>query len=306
MYDLIILGGGPAATAAGVYAARKQLTTLVITKEFGGQSIVSPDIQNWIGAISISGESLAKSLKEHLEHYKGEYLTIHEDTAEKLDGSAGNFTVTTSDGTTHMGKTVLVATGAGRRKLAVPGAQEFDQKGLTYCASCDGPVFSGMDVAVIGGGNAGFESAAQLLAYAKSVTLLEYSENYKADAITVEKVLAHPNMKGLPNVEVLEVLGEQMVTGLRYKNRTDGNEHTLPIQGVFVEIGVIPNTAFLEGIVELNQHKHITTDPRTQRTSLEGVWAAGDCTDALYQQNNIAVGDGVKALEDIYIYLHTH
>jgi alkyl hydroperoxide reductase subunit F len=305
-YDLIIIGGGPAGAAAGVYAARKQLSTLLITKDFGGQSVVSPDIQNWIGTPSISGEDLAKSLQEHVEAYEGEYLTIVRGAlAEHVEGNTGAFSVTTDRGEQYTGKTVLLASGAKRRKLDVPGAAAFDQKGVTYCATCDGPLFSGMDVAVIGGGNAGFESAAQLLAYVKSVTLLDNGPLFKADPITVNKVLAHENMMGISNAETLEILGDKMVSGLRYKDKTSGEEKELAVQGVFVEIGVVPNTAMVEGLVDLCQYKHVKTDARTQKTSKEGIWAAGDVTDGLYAQNNIAVGDAVKAIEDIYVYLNT-
>ncbi len=306
MYDLIIIGGGPAAIAGGVYAARKQLKTLLIAKEFGGQSTVSPDIQNWIGTVAISGDDFAKSLVAHLNAYKGEYVTVIEGTrATEVSGTAGAFTVTTEDGSVHEGATVLVASGASRRKLDVPGARDYDQKGLTYCASCDGPVFSGLDVAVIGGGNAGFESAAQLLAYVKSVTLLDIGDRHKAEPITIERVLAHPNMKAIKNAETLEVLGNTMVTGLRYKDTVTGTEHLLPVQGIFVEIGMLPNTELVDGFLELDAYRRVVTDPRNQRTSVEGVWAAGDCTDELYHQNNIAAGDAVKALEDIYVYLKT-
>jgi alkyl hydroperoxide reductase subunit F len=305
-YDLIIVGGGPAAAAGGVYAARKQLSTLVITKAFGGQSVVSPEIHNWIGTPSISGMDLAKALKTHLEEYKGEYVTIEEGLlVTKIEGTDGAFKVTTDKGNVFESKTVLVAVGAIRRKLNITGAKEYDQKGLTYCATCDGPLFSGMDVAVIGGGNAGFESASQLLAYAKSVTLLDKNNKHVADPITVEKVLAHENFKAISNVETLEVLGNTMVTGLRYLDKKTGEEQTIAVNGIFVEIGVIPATSMVEGLVDLTPSKHIITDPRTQQTSQKGVWAAGDCTDGLYCQNNIAAGDAVKAVEDIYIHLHT-
>jgi len=303
-YDLIIIGGGPAAIAAGVYAARKQLTTLVIAKEFGGQSIVSPDIHNWIGTPSISGEDLAKSLKNHLFEYKGKYLTIEEGSiVTKVSENDGAFIVTTENGPSFESKTVLVATGANRRKLSVPGAKEFDQKGLTYCATCDGPLFSGMDVVVIGGGNAGFESASQLLAYVKSVTILESNDTFRADGITTEKVLANKNIAGITNADTVEILGDKMVHGLKYKDSKTGEEHTLEAQGIFVEIGVVPNTSMVESVVALNNFKHIQVDPRTQQSTLKGIWAAGDCTDGLYAQNNIAVGDAVKAVEDIYIHL---
>lgn len=304
MYELIIIGGGPAAIAAGVYAARKQLKTLLIAKEFGGQSIVSSGIQNWIGTIEISGEDLAQSLKNHLFAYKGDYLTVVDGvTADVVSGTTGAFSVTTSDGNDYTSKTVLLCSGANRRKITVPGAAEYDQKGLTYCATCDGPVFSGMDVVVIGGGNAGFESAAQLLAYVKSVTLLEFAPTFKADPGTVQNVTAHPNMHAYANVRLDAVRGEAMVSGITYTDMTTNTSHDLAVGGVFVEIGMVPNTALVANLLPLDEYKRIIVNPRNQRTEVLGAWAAGDCTDELYSQNNIAVGDAVKALEDIYAYL---
>ncbi|HET8575427.1 MAG TPA: FAD-dependent oxidoreductase [Candidatus Paceibacterota bacterium] len=305
MYDLIIIGGGPAGTAAGVYAARKRLKTLFLTESFGGQSNVSADIQNWIGTVSISGDDLGKAFRKHLEAYAGDVVTLVEKKVESLlkNESGKGYTVKTGDGEIYESEAVLVATGSVRRKLQVPGAEEFENKGITYCASCDGPLFGGRDVVVIGGGNAAFETAAQLLEYAKSVTLVHHSAEFRADAITVAKVLAHPNMKAIKNAETTEVRGEKFVNALMYKDKTTGEEKEIKTEGVFVEIGLIPSTSFVEGVLELTPYKQIVVDPRTQRTSAEGVWAAGDCTDVRYHQNNIAAGDGVKALEDIYLYL---
>ena len=305
MLDLIIIGGGPAGISAGVYASRKQLHTLLITKEWGGQSIVSPDIQNWIGTPHISGDDLAKSLEEHLKTYSGEFVTITDGHLVTLvEKTAEGFTVTLDNGEKHEAKTVLVGTGSVRRKLSVPGAAEFDQKGLTYCATCDGPLFSGKDVVVIGGGNAGFETAAQLLAYTKSVTLLHRSDAYKADPVTVEKVLAHPNMTGLLNVTTKEIKGENFVTGVVYTD-ADGADHTIEAGGVFVEIGLVPSTDYVKDLVELDDYGRIKIDPWTQQTNVPGIWAAGDCTNIRYHQNNISAGDGVRALEDIYVHLKT-
>lgn len=305
MYDLAIIGGGPAGVAAGVYASRKQLKTILITKEWGGQSVVSAEIQNWIGTVSISGNDLAKQLQKHLEAYKGNYVEVVTDSsATALEKAGAAFKLTTDSGKSIEAKTVLIASGAHRRKLDVPGAAEFDQKGLTYCASCDGPLFSDQDVAVIGGGNAGFETAAQLLAYAKSVTLLHRSAEFRADPVTVEKVLAHPNMKALKNTAPTEVKGEQFVQALTYKNSESGEQGELAVTGVFVEIGMVPNTDFAKDLVTLDDYNRIVVDPKSQKTSVVGIWAAGDCTDELYHQNNIAAGDAVKALEDIYNHLH--
>lgn len=303
MYDLIIVGGGPAGVSAAVYAARKRIKTLFITEEWGGQSTVSTEIQNWIGETAISGTDLAKKLKNHVEAYAGEWVTITSPArAVSLATTASGVQVTLRSGEVIEGRSLLIASGANRRKLEIPGAAEYDQKGLTYCASCDGLLFADMDVAVIGGGNAAFETAAQLLAYCKSVTLLVRSDTFRADEVTVEKVLRNPKMKALTNVEFLAVEGEKFVTGLRFRNST--GEQVLPVSGIFVEIGLVPNTEWLGNSVQLNDIKQVVTDPRTQRTSVPFIWAAGDVTDGAYHQNNIAAGDAVKALEDIYQYLH--
>ncbi len=304
IYDLAILGGGPAGVAAGVYAARKRLKTVFITKDFESQSVVSPEIQNWIGSVTISGSDLAKNFRKHLLAYASDCVELHEghwvkDLAKNADGT---FTVTT-DKTTYQAKAVLVATGSRRRKLEAVNADKYEHKGITYCASCDGPVFSGQDVAVIGGGNAAFEAAAQLLAYCKSVTLFNRTENYRADEITVKAVLAHQNMKTIVNAKIEEITGGKFADGIIYTDKKTGEKKTLPVGGIFVEIGSLPNTEFLKDVVTLTPFDQVVTDPRNQKTSVPGIWAAGDCTDGLYHQNNIAAGDGVKALEDIYLHL---
>lgn len=309
MYDLIIIGGGPAGTAAGVYAARKKLKTLLITESFGGQSIVSETIYNWIGSPEISGNDLAQSFEDHLKYYEdGETLSIvtgkRVSKVDHQNNDVPTFTVSTETEESYQAKTVLIVSGSSRRKLKAQGADELEHKGLTYCASCDGPLFSGMDVAVVGGGNAGFESAAQLLAYCKSVTLLHRGDEYKADPITIEKVLAHPKMTGILNANTLEVTGEQFVDGLVYEDRMSHEKNVLNVKGIFVEIGQIPNSHMVEDIVKLNPYQQIIADPYTQKTSVKGIWAAGDVTDVKYHQNNISAGDAVKALEDIYNYLH--
>ncbi len=304
MHDLIIIGGGPAGIAAGVYASRKKLRTVLLTESFGGQSIDSAEVQNWIGTIALSGVELAKNLEAHLRAYAGESVVI--ETPERVSGVVKKnegFAVSTRSGKSFDARAILIASGAYRRKLDVPGAATFDNKGLTYCASCDGPLFSGMDVAVVGGGNAGFETASQLLAYCKSVTLLTHGDRFRADPVTVEKVSAYPNMRCTKNAEILEVKGDTFVTGLVYKDKESGEKHELSVSGIFVEIGLLPNTDFVKGLVELDQAGRVVVDPKNQTTSIPGIWAAGDCTNELYHQNNIAAGDAVKALEDIYIAL---
>lgn len=306
MYDLLIIGGGPAGISAGVYASRKQLKTLFVTKEWGGQSTVSTDIQNWVGTPSIAGDKLASDLKSHLEAYAGENVDIiGNQIVTSLSKIDGGYEVTLSDNSTHKTKAILISSGSSRRRLDIPGAEEFEHKGVTYCASCDGPVFAGQDVAVVGGGNAGFETAAQLLAYAKSVTLLQRSSSYKADPVTVEKVLGHENMTGILNAQTKQVEADKFVNGLTYIDTETQEEKTIPVTGIFVEIGMIPNTDFVGDIVEKDEYNRIKIDPWTQKTSAENIWAAGDCTNVKYHQNNISAGDGVRALEDIYISLKT-
>lgn len=305
-YDLIIIGGGPAGSAAAVYAARKKLKTLFITSEWGGQSIVSEQIYNWIGTPSISGNDLALGLKSHVMANVGDSLEVKEgDKVVSLVKSGSDFSVKTEGGSAFETKTVLIASGSGRRKLEALGADRLEHKGLTYCATCDGPVFSGMDVAVIGGGNAGFESAAQLLAYCNSVTLINRSDTFRADEITVEKVLKNPKMKTVTNVDILEIKGDKFVEGILLKDLKDGVEKELKVSGIFVEIGQIPNTGFVKDVVPLDEYGRVKIDPKTQKTETPGIWAAGDCTDVLYHQNNIAAGDAVRALEDIYLAIHT-
>lgn len=305
-YELAIIGAGPAGSAAAVYAARKQIKTVLITESFGGQSIVSEEIYNWIGTKAISGSDLAKSLEEHVRSYESEDFVINTGAlAQNITDNGDTFTITLSDGNTIEAKTVLTTAGSKRRQLHIPGAHEFEHKGVVYCASCDGPLFSDQHVVVVGGGNAGFESAAQLLAYTKSVTLLHRSAQFKADPITVERVLAHPNMTALLNTEPIEVLGDILVEGVKVKNKETGEESTINATGVFVEIGQTPNTEFLQDLIEKDEYGRVKIDPWTQQTSHPRIWAAGDCTNVHYHQNNIAAGDAVKALEDIYLALKT-
>lgn len=303
-YDLIIVGGGPAGAAAAIYAARKQLKTLFLTMEWGGQSAVSSEIQNWVGTPAIMGADLADNLKKHVEAYKGDVLTILSPAeATKLAVFDDHVEITVKKGDTYKAKTILVASGAQRRKLEVPGAAKYDQKGLTYCASCDGPLYTGQDVVVVGGGNAAFETSLQLLAYCKTVTLLNRTDTFRADEITVASAKAHENMRIITCAEPAEVVGEQFVTGMTYKDLKTGELHTLPVAGVFVEIGLLPNTSWIGDVLEKNKVGQVVVDARTQRASHSRVWAAGDCTSGIYHQNNIAAGDAVKALEDIYIFL---
>lgn len=305
MYDLIILGGGPAGVAAAVYSARKQLKTLIITNEFGGQSTVSTLIYNWIGTPEISGPDLASELKKHALYYKGPYLDIIEgDKVTSLIKDHKTFTIKTESGKDYQSKAIIVATGSGRRKLEAENALKYENKGITYCASCDGPLYEDQDVLVIGGGNAGFETSLQLLAYCKSVTLVHRSAEFRADEITVKKTLENPKFKAILNADIKRVNGEQFVSSLTYIDKETSQEHTLPATGIFVEIGQTPNTEFLKEVVPLDNFNKIIVDPTTQMTQVSGIWAAGDATNGKYHQNNIAAGDAVKAVEDAYLWIH--
>lgn len=306
IYDLIIIGGGPAGSAAAVYSARKRLKTLFITSEWGGQSVVSEKIFNWIGSPSIPGAELAENLKKHVLANVGKDLEVKEGQKVSMVAKKdADFSVKTESGEEYISKTILIASGSGRRKLEAKNADKLEHKGLTYCASCDGPLFADMDVAVIGGGNAAFETAAQLLAYARSVTLINRTDTFRADEVTVEKVLKNTKMSAIKNVEILEILGEKFVEGLIYKDANTGEQKEIKVSGIFVEIGQIPNTSFVKDLVPLDKIGRIKIDAWSQKTEVPGIWAAGDCTNVLYHQNNIAAGDAVRALEDIYLAIHT-
>jgi thioredoxin reductase len=309
VYDLAIIGGGPAGVAAGVYAARKRLKTVFITKDWLGQSSVSEKIENWIGTVAISGIELSKNLENHVKAYADGVIDIKE--GEKCIGikkstsptSPSNSYSVQTEKNWYEAKTVLIVTGSHRRKLEVPGADTFEHKGLTYCATCDGPLYSGQDVVVIGGGNAAFDGAAQLMAYCKSVTILNRSEKFRADPGTIDTVSKNPNVKVITSAVPKEVKGDKFVSSIVYTDAKSNKNIELPVTGIFVEIGSLPNTNFIKDLIALDEHNHIPVDAKNQKTKVAGIWAAGDCTDGLYHQNNIAAGDAVKAIEDIYSYL---
>ncbi len=308
-YELAIIGGGPAATGATVYAGRKQLQTVMIAEEIGGQSAVSETIYNWIGTPAIGGTSLAQSLQKHVEEYtegKGTVTLMLGKKVQKVTkDDNGVFSLSLSSGDTVQAKAVLVATGSRHRKLDVRGAEALDHKGIMYCATCDGPLFADQQVAIIGGGNAAFEAALQLSQYASHVTLIHRNDTFKADAITVDMVKKDPKITIITKATLTAVHGTNFVEGLSYADQDKDTEHSLAVSGIFVEIGQLPNTELVDDLVIKTEAGNIVTDPYNQRTSVTGLWAAGDCTDGRYHQNNIAVGDAIKALEDIYIWLKT-
>ena len=301
MFELIIVGGGPAGVAAAIYAARKKIKTAIITEGFGGQSTVSDDIQNWIGQTKLSGFDLAKQLESHLRVYQNEIEIVEGQRVEKVEKLADNhFRLRVTDGATYETTKVLIASGSHRKRLEIPGGREFDGKGVAYCATCDAPLYQNKTVAVVGGGNAGLESVIDLEPYASKIYLLHRRDELKGDPITQEKIRGMSKVEIIYNADTTEVMGDKFVTGLRYKDNKTGEEKTLAVQGVFVEIGIIPNSDIVKDIVKLNSRGEIIVNHKTQVSSDPGIWAAGDVTDVLYNQNNISAGDAVKAVLNIY------
>jgi alkyl hydroperoxide reductase subunit F len=311
MYDLIIIGGGPGGVAAGIYAARKKIKTLLITESFGGQSIVSADVQNWIGTKSVSGFDLAKMLEDHVRAYEKKEGNDHGSVEIRSPALVSavreiphGFEIITDKGEKLETKTIILTSGSRRRKLGVLGEKEFEGKGVAYCSTCDAPLFSGKIVAVVGGGNAGLEAVVDLFPYAEKIYLLEYGEALKGDPVTQERVKNGPKpVEIILNAQTEAILGEKFVNGLRYKDRRAGELEELVLDGVFVEIGATPNSDMVKDLVALNKYGEVVIDSKTGKTSREGIWAAGDVSDDPFKQNNISAGDAVKAALSCYQYL---
>lgn len=302
MYDVVVIGGGPGGVSAGVYAARKQLKTLFLTENFQSQSAVSAGIENWIGTMTITGWEFAAMLEKHLRAQEGIEIVTGV-RAVSVTEKDGRYAVGTDNGTQYETKTIIIATGGRHRHLNVPGEEKFVGKGVVYCSTCDAPFFRDKRVAVIGGGNAGLEAVEDLLPYASHISLIVRSDVLKGDAVTQGKVLASEKVQVIYNALTEAVLGEEKVTGLRYLDKTDNQKKELSLDGVFVEIGMVPNTEFVKGVLDLNERGEIILDHRTKASSRPGIFAVGDATDAPYKQNNISAGDGVAALLSAYDYL---
>jgi alkyl hydroperoxide reductase subunit F len=307
MYDVIIIGGGPAATAAAVYTARKKMSTLLITESFGGQSIVSDDIQNWIGDQHVSGIELAKRFEEHVRCFPDVAVKAGEKATSVKPIDCGDdrvcdFEVTTDKGS-YTGKSLIVAMGARRRRMGVPGEDEFDGKGVAFCSTCDAPLFGGKVVAVVGGGNAGLEAVMDLVPYAAKIYLLNRSEELKGDQSTQEVVKGQDKAEIIFNADTQKVLGEKFVTGLEYKDLKTGEVKTLAVGGVFVEIGSVPNSDMVRDLVDLDKFGQVKVDCKYATTSHPGIFSAGDVTEDPFKQNNISAGDGVRAALSAYAYL---
>ena len=300
-YDLIIIGGGPAGVTAGIYAARQKLNTLLITKSFGGQvARKAVAIENYPGFEEISGMELIKKFEKHLRKQK---VDIERDEVTKLKKIGNHFFVQTKSKNRFQSKAVIVASGADPRPLEVPGEKEFIGKGLSYCVTCDGPLFEGKTVAVIGGGNAGFEAAIALSNWAKKIYILEFGEKIRADETNQEIVKKTGKVEVITNAEVREIQGAQFVNSLIYQDRKTKKEIKLPVDGIFVEIGSQPATSFVKGLVDFNERDEIKVEFETFQTKTPGLFAAGDGNVGTVKQIVTAAGEGAKAALATYNYL---
>jgi len=298
IYDLIIIGAGPAGITAAVYAARKKMDILVITKDIGGQASWSGDIQNYTGYQFISGPELAIKFEEHMRKFDFE-IKENEEVKEVTSRNEKLFIKTDKDN--YQTKVAIVASGKKSRELGVPGEQEFKNKGLTYCATCDGPLFAGRDVAVIGGGNSALDAALQLIKIANRIYIINFTDNLTGDGIMQEKIRADKKVSIFNNSRVKEILGDSFVQAIKIEE--DKKEKTLDVQGIFVEIGLIPNSDFAVDL-EKNERKEIVVNQRNE-TNIPGVFAAGDVTNVPEKQIIIAAGEGAKAVLSAFRYLST-
>ena len=303
-YDVLIVGGGPAGAAAAVYAARKGIRTGVAAERFGGQVNDTLAIENYISVLETDGPKFAAALEAHTRAYDVDIMNLQR--ADKLIPAAqpgGLVEVQLANGGSLKAKTVILSTGARWRNVNVPGEAEYKNKGVAYCPHCDGPLFKGKRVSVIGGGNSGVEAAIDLAGIVQHVTLIEFADQLKADAVLVNKLKSLPNVTIHTNAQTTEITGaEGKVNGLKYKDRATGVEHTVPLEGVFVQIGLVPNTEWLKGTVELSKFGEIIVDSHG-RTNLPGVFAAGDCTTVPFKQIVIAAGEGSKAALSAFDHL---
>lgn len=291
-FDVLIVGGGPAGAAAAVYAARKGIRTGIASERFGGQVLDTLGIENFISVKETEGPKFALALEEHVRNYDVDIMNLQRAKALKRDSDL--IEVELENGASLKAKSVVISTGARWRNIGVPGEKEFKNKGVAYCPHCDGPLFKGKRVAVIGGGNSGVEAAIDLAGIVAHVTLVEFDTRLRADEVLQRKLRSLPNVDVIMNAQTTEITGEQKVNGLKYKDRATGEEKRVDLEGVFVQIGLVPNTEWLKGSLELSRHGEIVVDAKGQ-TSVPGVFAAGDATTVPFKQIIIAAGDGAKA-----------
>ncbi|KYG28662.1 alkyl hydroperoxide reductase subunit F [Priestia endophytica] len=298
-YDVLVVGGGPAGASAAIYAARKGIRTGIVAERFGGQILDTLSIENFISVKATEGPKLAQALEEHVKEYNIDVIDLQR--AKRLE-KKDLFEIELENGAVLKSKSVIISTGARWRNVNVPGEQELKNKGVAYCPHCDGPLFAGKDVAVIGGGNSGVEAAIDLAGIVKHVTVLEFASELKADQVLQERLNSLPNVTVVTNAATQEITGTDNVTGITYTDRETNEEHHVELQGVFVQIGLVPNTEWLEGTIERNRIGEIVVDKRGA-TTIPGVFAAGDCTDSAYNQIIISMGSGSTAALGAFDYL---
>jgi len=300
-FDVLIIGGGPAASAAAIYASRKGIRTGVVSERFGGQLNDTLAIENFISVQETEGPKLASAIEQQVKSYDVDIMELQR--AKTMSSDGGQITVELENGASLQSQSVIISTGANWRELGIPGEEEYRGHGVAYCPHCDGPLYKGKDVAVVGGGNSGVEAAIDLAGLVNHVTLLEYADELKADAILQTKLATLPNVTVITSAQSTEVLGDDSkVTGLLYIDRTSGEEKNIDLAGIFVQIGLLPNTDWLKGIVDLSEYGEVEVDDHA-RTSMDGVFAAGDVTTTPYKQIIIAMGDGAKAALSAFDYL---
>ncbi|WP_144460742.1 alkyl hydroperoxide reductase subunit F [Siminovitchia fortis] len=298
-FDVLVVGGGPAGASAAVYAARKGIRTGVVAERFGGQIMDTVGIENFISVKRTEGPKLAASLEEHVKQYDVDIMSSQRATGlQKKD----LIEIELENGAVLKSKTVILSTGARWRNVGVPGEAEFKNKGVAYCPHCDGPLFEGKDVAVIGGGNSGIEAAIDLAGIVKHVTVLEFAPELKADSVLQDRLYSLPNVTVIKNAQTKEITGTDKVNGITYVDRETGEEHHIELQGVFVQIGLVPNTDWLDDTIERTKMGEIVVDKKGA-TTLPGVFAAGDCTDSAYKQIIISMGSGATAALGAFDYL---
>lgn len=299
LFDVLVIGGGPAGASAAIYAARKGLKTVVVAERFGGQVLETVGIENLIGTTYTEGSKLARNLEEHVLTYPVKLIKGQRAIQLKKEE---HITITLENGQEIHSKTLILSTGARWRNTGVKGEEEFKTKGVCYCPHCDGPLFEQKDVAVIGGGNSGIEAAIDLANIAKNVTVLEFMPELKADAVLQKKLYSLPNVTVYKNVATKEMTGTNKLNGIIFEERDTKEQKTIPIDGVFVQIGLVANTEWLEGTVDRNKLGEILVDAK-QATNIPGVFAAGDCTNSAYKQIIISMGSGATAALSAFDYL---
>ncbi|WP_417701316.1 alkyl hydroperoxide reductase subunit F [Pseudomonas sp.] len=306
-FDVLVVGGGPAGAAAAIYAARKGIRTAIAAERFGGQVLDTMAIENFISVKETEGPKLVRALEEHVKEYEVDVMNLQRASALVPASSEGGLhEVKFENGASLKAKTVILSTGARWREMGVPGEQEYKAKGVCFCPHCDGPLFKGKRVAVIGGGNSGVEAAIDLAGIVAHVTLLEFADTLRADAVLQKKLLSLPNVTVIKSAQTTEVKGDgQKVTGLVYKDRTTEELHSVELEGIFVQIGLLPNSDWLKGSVELNRFGEIIVDAKGA-TNIPGVFAAGDVTTVPYKQIVIAMGEGSKASLSAFDHLIRH